>query len=80
MLTSSGRNLQRNFGVVNCVCPYLSSRESNDGAVLVLVLLEFLGVNALLVEDGAVPLNHTSAHGTGTVKVASGVQTHITKT
>lgn len=52
---------------------------ADNGAVLVLVILQQLGVNALWVVQGTVMLNDTDAGGTGAGQVAGGVQTHITE-
>lgn len=52
---------------------------ADNGAVLVLVILQQLGVNALWVVQGTVVLNDTDAGGTSAGQVAGGVQTHITE-
>lgn len=58
----------------------LGSREADDGAVFDLVVLQFLGVDAFGVEDGAVDLLDADASGSGTVEVPHRVETHVTKT
>lgn len=52
---------------------------ADNGAVLVLVILQQLGVNALWVVQSAVVLNDTDAGGTSASQIAGGVQTHITE-
>merc|ERR1719444_454849 len=68
-------------GLVHDVLPSvgLSSGEANDGAVLQLVVLQGLGVNAVLVVDAAVPLGDADAGGPGPGEVATGVETDITE-
>lgn len=52
---------------------------ADNGAVLVLVVLQQLGVNALGVEQSAVVLNDANAGGSGAGQVAGGVQAHVTE-
>jgi len=52
---------------------------AHDGAVLVLVVLQQLGVNALRVEQSTIVLNHSDAGGSGAGQVAGGVQTHVSE-
>ena len=53
--------------------------ESNNGAMLKFVLLQSLGVNAVLVDDASIPLRHSNARGSGTGEVATRVQANVTK-
>lgn len=52
---------------------------ADDGAVLVLVVLQQLGINTLWVVECSVVLNHTDAGGAGAGQIAGGVQTDITE-
>jgi len=52
---------------------------AHNGAVLVLVVLQQLRVNALRVVQSAVVLNDTDAGGSGAGQIASGVQAHVTE-
>ena len=68
-------------GLVHDVFPGvgLSSREAHDGTVLQLVVLQGLGVNAVLVVDAAVPLGDADTGGPGPGEVAAGVETDVTE-
>lgn len=52
---------------------------ADDSAVLVLVVLQQLGINALWVVECAVVLNHTDAGGASARQIAGGVQAHVTE-
>lgn len=52
---------------------------ADNGAVLVLVVLQQLGINALWVVECAVVLNHTDAGGASAGQIAGGVQAHVTE-
>lgn len=52
---------------------------ANNGAVLVLVVLQLLGINAFWVVECAVVLNNTDAGGASAGQIAGGVQTHVTE-
>ena len=57
----------------------LSPGEAHDGAVLQLVVLQGLGVNAVLIVDAAVPLGDADTGGPGPSEVAAGVETDVTE-
>ncbi|GMS97804.1 hypothetical protein PENTCL1PPCAC_19979, partial [Pristionchus entomophagus] len=57
----------------------LGSGESLDGSLLVLPVLELLGVDAVGVEQSAVPLLHSHALGSGSVKVSHGVESDVSE-
>merc|ERR1719206_1373653 len=60
-------------------CVWLSSWESNNSAVLYLVILQGLGVDTIGVVDGAIPLSNSYTGCPCTCKVSTGVKTNITK-
>jgi len=68
-------------GLVHDVLPGvgLSPGEAHDGAVLQLVVLQGLGVNAVLVVDAAVPLGDTNTGGPGPGEVAACVEADVTE-
>ena len=47
--------------------------------MLKFVLLQGLGVNAVLVDDASIPLGHSNTRGSGTCEVATRVQSNVTK-
>lgn len=57
----------------------LSTGESVDGSLLVAPILQSLGVDSLLVENGSVVLNDADAGGSGTSQVTAGVQADVSE-
>merc|ERR1719341_2708373 len=57
----------------------LSTRESHNGAMLNLPVLQCLGVDAIGVPDGAIPLSNSNAGGASPSEIPAGVKAHVAK-
>merc|ERR1719209_937196 len=55
------------------------TRESYNGAVLNLPVLQCLGVDAVRVPDGAIPLSNANTGGASPGEVSAGVKAHVAK-
>ena len=66
--------------MLSLITTHSCSGEADDGLLFVAVVLQRLGVDPLLVVDGAVPLDDTGAHGAGAVQVPGSVKTDVAET
>merc|ERR1719205_578377 len=57
----------------------LSTRESYNGAMLNFPVLQGLGVDAIGVPDGAIPLSNANAGGASPSEIPAGVKAHVAK-
>merc|ERR1719282_1646979 len=57
----------------------LGSRESNNSSMLQLPVFQSLGINTFWIVNGTVPLGNTNTLGANSGQIATGVETHVTK-
>merc|ERR1719420_192804 len=57
----------------------LSSGESNNSSMLQLPVFQSLWINTFWIVDGPVPLGNTHTLGANSGQIATGVETHVTK-
>merc|ERR1719282_1759441 len=57
----------------------LGSREANNSSMFQLPVFQSLWINTFWIVDGPVPLCNTNTLGTNSGQVATGVETHVTK-
>ena len=80
LLLSSGRDEDVTLGREKVLIRRLCSGETNDSAVSQLVVLQVLGVDALLtVDNGTVFLHDAYAARPVAMQVAAGVETNVAK-
>merc|ERR1719282_2202120 len=57
----------------------LGSREANNSSMFQLPVFQSLWINTFWIVDGPVPLCNTNTLGTNSGQIATGVETHVTK-